>query len=154
MKDKLYLNKDNRRLLVNIARRTWAYFEDFVCEDTNWLAPDNYQEEPYKGIAYRTSPTNIGMGITSNIVAYDLGFITLKNVINRLENILFSMNKLDKYEGHFYNWYDIKTGKPLNPRYISAVDSGNLVGYLWLTEESLKDIINKPLLSKKILMDY
>ncbi|KOM96135.1 NdvB [Clostridium botulinum] len=149
MKDKLYLNKDNRRLLVNIARRTWAYFEDFVCEDTNWLAPDNYQEEPYKGIAYRTSPTNIGMGITSNIVAYDLGFITLKNVINRLENILFSMNKLDKYEGHFYNWYDIKTGKPLNPRYISAVDSGNLVGYLWLTEESLKDIINKPLLSKK-----
>ncbi|MCS4463845.1 hypothetical protein JTT01_05160 [Clostridium botulinum] len=78
MKDKLYLNKDNRRLLVNIARRTWAYFEDFVCEDTNWLAPDNYQEEPYKGIAYRTSPTNIGMGITSNIVAYDLGFITLK----------------------------------------------------------------------------
>ncbi|WP_409069019.1 GH36-type glycosyl hydrolase domain-containing protein [Clostridium sp. FAM 1755] len=148
-KTKIYLNKDDRGLLINIARRTWAYFEDFVCEDTKWLAPDNYQEEPYKGIAYRTSPTNMGMGITSNIVAYDLGFIPLKNLINRLENIVSSMNKLDKYKGHFYNWYDIKSGKPLNPRYISAVDSGNLVGYLWLTEESLKDIINKPLLSKK-----
>ncbi|MDU4598869.1 MAG: cyclic beta 1-2 glucan synthetase, partial [Clostridium sporogenes] len=148
-KNELYLTKDNRGLLVDIARRTWAYFEDFVCEDTKWLAPDNYQKEPYKGIAYRTSPTNMGMGITSNIVAYDLGFITLENLINRLENIVSSMNNLDKYEGHFYNWYDIKNGKALNPRYISAVDSGNLVGYLWLTEESLKDIINKPLLSKK-----
>ncbi|EJO5348080.1 cyclic beta 1-2 glucan synthetase [Clostridium botulinum] len=147
--NKVYLNKDNRKLLVNIARRTWSYFEDFVCEDTKWLAPDNYQKEPYKGIAYRTSPTNMGMGITSNIVAYDLGFITLNDVIKRLESILDSMNNLDKYEGHFYNWYDIKTGKPLNPRYISAVDSGNLVGYLWLTEESLKDIIKKPLLSQK-----
>ncbi len=148
-KNESYLTKDNRGLLVDIARRTWAYFEDFVCEDTKWLAPDNYQEQPYKGIAYRTSPTNMGMGITSNIVAYDLGFITLENLINRLENIVSSMNNLDKYEGHFYNWYDIKNGKPLNPRYISAVDSGNLVGYLWLTEESLKDILNKPLLSKK-----
>ncbi|MGO5066566.1 cyclic beta 1-2 glucan synthetase [Clostridium sporogenes] len=148
-KTKIYLNKDDRGLLINIARRTWAYFEDFVCEDTKWLAPDNYQEEPYKGIAYRTSPTNMGMGITSNIVAYDLGFIPLKNLINRLENIVSSMNKLDKYEGHFYNWYDIKSGKPLNPKYISSVDSGNLVGYLWLTEESLKDIINKPLLGEK-----
>ncbi|MDU5118690.1 MAG: cyclic beta 1-2 glucan synthetase, partial [Clostridium botulinum] len=148
-KNRLYINKDDKKLLLNIARRTWAYFEDFVYEDTKWLAPDNYQKEPYKGIAYRTSPTNMGMGITSNIVAYDLGFITLENLINRLENIVSSMNNLDKYEGHFYNWYDIKNGKPLNPRYISAVDSGNLVGYLWLTEESLKDIINKPLLSKK-----
>ncbi|MDS1004284.1 glucoamylase family protein [Clostridium sporogenes] len=148
-KTKVYLNKDNRGLLINIARRTWAYFEDFVCEDTKWLAPDNYQEQPYKGIAYRTSPTNMGMGITSNIVAYDLGFISLENLINRLENIVSSMNKLDKYEGHFYNWYDIKSGKPLNPKYISSVDSGNLVGYLWLTEESLKDIINKPLLGEK-----
>lgn len=148
-KTKVYLNKDNRGLLINIARRTWAYFEDFVCEHTKWLAPDNYQEQPYKGIAYRTSPTNMGMGITSNIVAYDLGFISLENLINRLENIVSSMNKLDKYEGHFYNWYDIKSGKPLNPKYISSVDSGNLVGYLWLTEESLKDIINKPLLGEK-----
>ncbi|MCR1934322.1 GH36-type glycosyl hydrolase domain-containing protein [Clostridium tepidum] len=148
-KNKRYLNKDNRELLMDIARRTWAYFEDFVCEDTKWLAPDNYQEEPYKGVAYRTSPTNMGMGITSNIVAYDLGFISLKNLINRLENIVSSMNKLDKYKGHFYNWYDIKSGKPLNPKYISSVDSGNLIGYLWVTEESLKDIINQPLLGEK-----
>nr|WP_251860863.1 hypothetical protein [Clostridium sp. Marseille-Q2269] len=148
-KDKLYLDKYDRSLLFNIARRTWSYFDDFVCEDTKWLAPDNYQEEPYKGIAYRTSPTNMGMGITSNIAAYDLGFITLKNVTNRLGNILSSMETLDKYNGHFYNWYDIKTAKPLNPRYISAVDSGNLVGYLWLTEESLKDILKRPLLMKK-----
>nr|WP_307889973.1 hypothetical protein [Clostridium botulinum] len=70
-KNRLYINKDDKKLLLNIARRTWAYFEDFVYEDTKWLAPDNYQKEPYKGIAYRTSPTNMGMGITSNIVAYD-----------------------------------------------------------------------------------
>ncbi|WP_446897778.1 GH36-type glycosyl hydrolase domain-containing protein [Clostridium sp. LBM24168] len=135
------------RMLREIARRTWAYFEDFVTEDTNWLAPDNYQECPYKGLAYRTSPTNMAMGITSNAVAYDLGYITLDKFYVRMERTISSMEILDRYKGHFYNWYDIKAKKPLS-KYISTVDSGNLVCYIWLVEESIYQYLKAPILNK------
>jgi hypothetical protein len=36
------------KMLRRISRKTWAYFEDFVNEKDNWLAPDNYQEESSK----------------------------------------------------------------------------------------------------------
>lgn len=148
-KKKIRLNEEDEFLLRNLSLRTWTYFKDYVCENTNWLSPDNYQEEPYKGIAYRTSPTNIGMGITSNIAAYDLGFIGTTECLQRIKNTLDNMDKLDKYKGHFYNWYNIKTMKPLNPRYISAVDSGNLVGYLWVTSKAIEGFLNKPLIREE-----
>src|SRR3712207_6246545 len=66
---KIYnLNKEEKYLLGKLAYRIWSYFNDFVNEKTNWLAPDNYQWEPKNGIAYRTSPTNMAMGLVSNIV--------------------------------------------------------------------------------------
>ena len=136
--EKINLDEEDRSYLRCISRRIWAYYEDFVNSENNYLAPDNYQEKPYKGVAHRTSPTNIGMGLISNIVAYDLGYITFLEVIKRIEKILESMNKLEKYKGHFLNWYDTKTAKPLSPRYVSTVDSGNLLSYLWVVKETLK----------------
>ena len=38
----------------------WHYFDRFVTAETNWLAPDNFQEDPAPVVAMRTSPTNIG----------------------------------------------------------------------------------------------
>lgn len=144
------INIEDRDLLREISRKTWAYFEDFITPEANWLSPDNYQEKPYKGIAYRTSPTNMAMGITSNVVAYDLGYIGISELQYRLNNILLNMTSLEKYKGHFYNWYDIKNKIPLYPRYISTVDSGNLVGYIWLTEESLDEYMTYPLVNKNM----
>ncbi|MCY6371123.1 GH36-type glycosyl hydrolase domain-containing protein [Clostridium ganghwense] len=140
IKDKeVQLTDRQEKILRRISRKTWAYFEDFVNEKDNWLAPDNYQENPPNGIASRTSPTNIAMGLTSNLVAYDLGYIGLEENLERISNIMDSMEKLKKYKGHFYNWYNTETMSPLNPKYISTVDSGNLVGYLWVIAENLEE---------------
>ncbi len=139
---------DKERILIRrISRKTFAYFEDFINQEENFLAPDNYQEDPPVGVAHRTSPTNMGMGITSNLVGYDLGYTSLDELIWKLDKIMESMESLEKLHGHFYNWYDTKTKQPLNPKYISTVDSGNLLGYIWLTEEALNDYMSRPLIS-------
>lgn len=131
--------------LRKLSRKTWAYFEDFINDENNWLGPDNYQEDPPNGLAYRTSPTNMGMELTSNIVAYDLGYIGIMAVTERIERIMTSMEDLVKYKGHFYNWYETKTKTPLYPRYVSTVDSGNLVGYLWVVAEALNEYLGNPM---------
>ncbi|CUP98578.1 GH36-type glycosyl hydrolase domain-containing protein [Clostridium baratii] len=140
-KDYIYLRE--------ISRRIWAYYEDFINEENNYLAPDNYQEKPFKGVAHRTSPTNIGMGLITNIVSYDLGYISINTVIDRLEKILGGMNKLSKYKGHYLNWYDTTTCEPLYPRYVSTVDSGNLLGYLYVLKETLEEYKNNPLIRRE-----
>lgn len=144
------LNYEQEQILRRLSRKTWAYFEDFVNEDNNWLAPDNYQEDPNNGIAPRTSPTNMGMGITSNLAAFDLGYIGILELVERIDKVISNMSSLEKYKGHFYNWYDTKTKNPLYPKYISTVDSGNLVGYMWITVESLDEYVNNPIINNKL----
>lgn len=135
-----------KTFLRDNARRIWAYYEDFVNDENNYLAPDNYQEKPYKGVAHRTSPTNIGMGLISNIAAYDLGYLSLGGVVDRIELILTGMSKLDKFKGHYLNWYDTKNCEALWPKYISTVDSGNLIGYLWIISNTLVEYKKNPLM--------
>lgn len=141
------LDSEDVDMLRRFSRKTWAYFEDFVNEKNNYLAPDNFQEDPPNGIATRTSPTNMGMGLTSNLAAYDLGYIGIVETVDRTDKILRGMESVERFKGHFYNWYDTITLKPLYPRYISTVDSGNLVGYLWLTSESLREYSRKPVIA-------
>lgn len=143
------LDIEDEEFLKVLSRRIWAYYEDFVNEENNYLAPDNYQEKPLKGVAYRTSPTNIGMGLISNLIAYDFSYITLGEVISRLEMILVGMRDLEKFHGHFLNWYDTKTKASLWPRYVSTVDSGNLLGYMMILKDVLIDFENKPLIRSK-----
>jgi cyclic beta-1,2-glucan synthetase len=145
----LHLDSKDERILRRIGRKTWAYFEDFVNNENNWLAPDNYQVDPANGIAYRTSPTNIAMGVTSNLCAHDLGYIGLTETTDRIDKTIRSMESLIKLKGHFYNWYDTKTKEPLYPRYVSTVDSGNLAGYLWLAAETLEEYIKEPIMRKR-----
>ena len=47
---------------------------------------------------------------------------------------------LKKWNGHLYNWYDIETLEPLVPKYVSTVDSGNFVGYLYVLKQFLNEI--------------
>jgi cyclic beta-1,2-glucan synthetase len=151
IKSKYNLSDSDKLLLRRLSRKTWAYFEDFVNSENNWLAPDNFQEDPPNGVAHRTSPTNMAMSLTSNIAAFDLGFIDLTDVIERTDKIITSMESLERFKGHFLNWYDTKDKHPLHPRYISAVDSGNLIGYLWLTSRTLEDYSKKPVLNRAVL---
>ena len=116
--------------LRKIARKTWAFFETFIGPEDHWLPPDNHQE--YRGavVAHRTSPTNIGLSLLANLSAYDFGYITAGRFIERTANTFRTMNSLERYRNHFYNWYDTTSLKPLHPIYISTVDSGNLAGHL------------------------
>jgi len=112
------------------ARRTWRYFETFVTPADNMLPPDNFQEEPEPVIAHRTSPTNIGLYLLSSVAAYDFGWAGMLETIERLEATFDTLQKLPKYNGHFFNWYATQTLHSLLPEYISSVDSGNLAGHL------------------------
>ncbi|MGH8958362.1 MAG: glucoamylase family protein, partial [Acidimicrobiia bacterium] len=112
-----------------LARRTWTYFERFVTANDNHLPPDNFQEEP-EAIAHRTSPTNLGLYLLSVLAAREFGWIGTVEAITRLEQTIAVMSRLERHAGHLLNWYDTRTLEPLNPRYISSVDSGNLAGHL------------------------
>jgi cyclic beta-1,2-glucan synthetase len=108
----------------------WAFFERFATEATNWLAPDNFQDDPAPVVAMRTSPTNIGLQLMAIVSAFDLGFITAPAMTEQLERLLGTMDALRRYRGHFFNWYDVGDLQVLEPAYVSTVDSGNLAGHL------------------------
>lgn len=132
--------------LREISRKTWAYFEEFVSADDNWLPPDNYQENPSNVIAHRTSPTNIGLALLANFSAYDFGYIATDELLNRTRDTLETMNKMSRYRGHFFNWYNTKTLDPLQPLYVSSVDSGNLAGYLIVLKSGLAALPDKKII--------
>lgn len=141
------LTADQRTFLRASARRTWRYFAAFVGPEDNWLPPDNFQEYPAPAIAARTSPTNMGMALLANLTAYDFGYISGGECLRLTENTLATMEKLERYRGHFYNWYNTRTLQPLHPQYISTVDSGNLAGSLLTLQAGLAELKDQPVLS-------
>ncbi len=124
------LTQSQRMFLRKTARKTWRYFETFVTEEENWLPPDNFQEQPARLVASRTSPTNMGLALLANLAARDFGYIPAGDLIRRTQKAFATMQGLPKHRGHFYNWYDTRTLEPLRPFYVSSVDSGNLAGHL------------------------
>ncbi|BDD87851.1 cyclic beta 1-2 glucan synthetase [Desulfofustis limnaeus] len=143
------LPEKDRLLLRQIARRTWRYFSSFVNVESHWLPPDNYQVSHQSRLALRTSPTNIGLWLTSALGAGDSGYLTVNQVVGKLTATMDSISRLDRYRGHLLNWYDIRTLAPLEPRYVSTVDSGNLLGSLLVLEQGLGELLHLPLLSDK-----
>ena len=134
--------------LRRLARLTWRYFETFVGPDEQWLPPDNFQEYPAPVSAHRTSPTNIGMSLLANLAAYDFGYISAHKLLERTEQTFRTLSKMERFRGHFYNWYDTQTLQPLFPRYISTVDSGNLAGLLLTLRPGLNELADEPVISR------
>jgi hypothetical protein len=120
------LTAEQLAFLKRTARKTWHYFETLVTAQENWLPPDNFQEVPVPTIASRTSPTNMGLALLANLAAWDLGHLSTGGLMRRTQDTLATMQRLERYRGHFYNWYETHTLQPLRPLYISSVDSGNL----------------------------
>ncbi|MFA6312666.1 MAG: glucoamylase family protein [Sterolibacterium sp.] len=136
--------------LRSLARRIWAFFENFVGPEDHWLPPDNLQEYPVDALAHRTSPTNIGLALLANLSAYDFGFILAGQLIERTAQTLRSMDGLERHRGHFYNWYDTQTLQPLSPRYVSTVDSGNLAGHLLTLRAGLLALVDDQILPLRL----
>jgi cyclic beta-1,2-glucan synthetase len=132
--------------LRSLARRTWLFFEDFVGPDDHWLPPDHYQEMPLGKVAPYTSPTNIGFLLLSTLAAYDLGYIGTINLVSRLRATFDTLARLERFRGHFLNWYDTRSLAPLLPRYVSTVDSGNLAACLCILSQACQQLRNAPVL--------
>ncbi|MEW5983088.1 MAG: glucoamylase family protein [Acidobacteriota bacterium] len=144
------LTTSQLRFLRAVARRTWGFFDTYVGPDDHWLPPDNYQELPATGIAHRTSPTNMGLALLANLSACDFGYISAGRLLDRTARAFEAMSRMERYHGHFYNWYDTQSLAPLEPRYISSVDSGNLAGHLLTLRPGLLALEGEPILPARV----
>jgi cyclic beta-1,2-glucan synthetase len=134
------LSVQDVRTLRSISRRSWRFFEKFLTDVDHWLPPDNFQEDPKPVVAHRTSPTNIGLCLLSSLCARDLGWIGTEEAVQRLEATFQTLGQLELYRGHFYNWYDTVRLQPLEPKYVSSVDSGNLAGHLLVVGRACREL--------------
>lgn len=155
-------NKD-KEYILEVGKRTWQFFKDNLNEKNNFLMPDNIQEDRKERVANRTSPTNIGLSLLAVISAYDLGYSELSETMNLITKMLKTIEKLPKWNGHLYNWYNTLNLEPLNPKYISTVDSGNFVGYLYTlktfliknnAEEFLIELVTKLIVDTNFTVLY
>jgi len=140
------LDSGQKRELRRLARRTWLFFEQFIGPEDQWLPPDHFQEAPLGIVTHRTSPTNIGLALLSALGAYDLGYLEALTLSTRLTSSLDTLEKLERYRGHFINWYDTRSLNPLQPRYVSTVDSGNLAACLLALRQGCLEVPGNPVL--------
>lgn len=146
------LDGDEVQFLRRVARLTWRYFEVFAGPQENWLPPDNFQEHPGQRVAHRTSPTDMGLALLSNLAAHDLGYLSGGQLLDRTTRALESMEQLERHRGHFFNWYDTTSRKPLRPFYVSSVDSGNLVGHVRVLRSGILDLRTSPAFPRGALL--
>ena len=136
--------------LRRTARKTWHFFETFVTAQENWLPPDNFQEVPASVVAARTSPTNMGLALLANLAAWDFGYLSAGAMIRRIQDAFGTMQRLERYRGHFYNWYETRTLRPLLPLYVSCVDSGNLAGHLLTLGSGLREQADEKIFTPQV----
>jgi len=137
-KDKISIK--TKDILIEQAAKMWRFYEDFCTKDENFLPPDNVSEAPNPKIAHRTSPTNIGLYLLSVISACDFGFISIEQTKKRVEDTISTIEKIAKWNGNLYNWYNTKTLELLEPSYVSTIDSGNFLCCLVALKESIKEL--------------
>ncbi len=143
--DKLFLRKS--------ALHTWRYFAEFSNEEHNWLVPDYVRETP-PFVAARISPTNLGFLLNVRQVACELGYLTVPAFVEQTKRTMATALQLPRQRGHFFNWYDTRTLEPDRPRFISTVDSGNLVASLLTLEQGARALLNRPLLDPALFDGY
>ncbi len=146
----LDLSENDRLFLREVALSTWRYFAEFSNEKNHWLIPDNVQEQPYR-IAERLSPTNLGLLFNARQAALEFGYLMLPEFVQQNELTLKTLGTLPQHLGHFLNWYDNILLKPLDPAFISSVDSGNLVASLWSFKQGCTELLRKPLINDNAL---
>ena len=128
------------------ALHIWRYFLEFGGEQNHWLIPDNVEEINTHQVL-KLSPTNLGMLFNARQAAYEFGFQTLPEFARATLGTLATYDKLEKYRGHIYNWYDMETLQAIPPFTISTVDSGNLAAGLYTLHAGACDLLTRPLLS-------
>ena len=91
----------------------------------------------------------MGLALLANLSAWDFGYISAGQLIDRTTNAFRTMETMERYKGHFYNWYDTESLKPLLPMYISTVDSGNLAAHLLTLRAGLTALPDEKIMGAK-----
>jgi hypothetical protein len=146
----------DRLLLRQVALHTWRYFAEFSTAEHHWLIPDNVQEDPFR-VAARVSPTNLGLLLNARQAACEFGYLMLDEFAEQTLRTLATISNLERHRGHLLNWYDTQTLAPLPPKFVSSVDSGNLLASLWTLEQGCWDRLRRPLLQSSLaggFLDY
>ena len=130
-----------KEVLLRLAKSTLLFFETAITPEDHGLPPDNVQIDPNRGIAHRTSPTNIGLYLCALISAQRLELITADELAQRIRPAVEAMERMNKWNGHLLNWYDTRTLEPLRPRFVSTVDSGNLAVCLLTAAQGLRCLL-------------
>jgi cyclic beta-1,2-glucan synthetase len=139
------MEAQDESLLRQSALRTWRLFREHSTSEENWLVPDLVQD-PASLIVHRISTTNLGLLLNSRLAAADLGFFTVPEFLTDTERTFDSIDRLPRFEnGQMYNWYDTHTLEACKPRFISAVDNGNLVCALWTIKQGCLGAVNEPI---------
>jgi cyclic beta-1,2-glucan synthetase len=144
------LSAGQQQFLEKLSRKTWRYFEQFVTAEDHWLPPDNIQQNSSWVVAPRTSPTNIGMALLADLAAYDFGYCSAAQLLARTQNTFETLSRLERYRGHFFNWYHTRSLAPLHPQYVSMVDSGNLAANLLVLASGLVELSEAPVLPPRV----
>jgi cellobiose phosphorylase len=143
-----HLADAQRRFLRTTARRTWAFFEDHVTAENNWLPPDHLQEHPAPVVAHRTSPAGMGVALLANVTAWDFGYAATGELLARTRATLQTMGRLERQRGHFHDGYDTRTLEPLS---VAVTGSGDLAGHLLTLAAGLERLADEPIASSRAL---
>ena len=129
-----------------IARRTWRFFETFVTPADNMLPPDNFQEDPEPGggpphLADQYRPLSAVGGERA-------GFRLDRDPRGGRAaggDARDHGSAWPSTAAIFFNWYDTRDLRPLDPQYVSSVDSGNLAGHLIALANACREWREPPL---------
>lgn len=143
------LDAKDRAMLRGAALRTWRFFREQSTAEENWLIPDILQDaEPFA--AHHISTTNLGFLLNARLAAYDMGFVTLREFITTTQKTFETIARMQRFNGHLYNWYDTRTLEPLTPRFISTVDNGNFVCCLWTLKHGCLEAVEAPIFQETL----
>ena len=147
---KQLLNTTDKAFLMTHALLIWRFFRQFGGERHHYLIPDNVEEE-HLFEAARVSPTNIGLLLNARQAACEFGFLTAPEFALLTDYTLNTIDRLHKFRGHLYNWYDTHTLQPLDgASFISTVDSGNFVASLYTLRSGALTLRHQPLVNKQV----
>ena len=133
------LNENQETKLKTYISDMWKFYNATVSKRDNYLPPDNIQLFPIESTAHRTSPTNIGLYMLSVLSARDFELIDTKAMCSKLDSTISTVENMEKWNGHLYNWYDTKNLNVIGSRFVSTVDSGNFAACLTALKEGLKE---------------
>lgn len=143
------LTARQQEFLREMALRTWRFFYEYGGEAHNYLVPDNVEEHELFEAA-RVSPTNFGLLLNGRQAAHVFGYLTTPELVRLSHSSLDTYDRMEKRNGHIYNWYDTRTLEPIPPRVVSSVDSGNLAASFYTLRSGAEAMLRQPLVINRL----